>query len=117
MFSQAGFGSGRYRLITGRALEVLPRLADSAYDMVFCDADKREYPEYLSAALRLLGRAGSSPSTTRCGRTRALTWRTATRKRASVGELRELVFADDSLVPMLLPDRRRPARGRQAARA
>src|SRR5215472_5277845 len=46
VFAAAGFGSNRYRLITGRALEVLPRLADGAYDLVFCDADKREYPEY-----------------------------------------------------------------------
>ena len=35
---------GRYRLISGRALEVLPRLADGAYDLVFCDADPQEYP-------------------------------------------------------------------------
>ena len=41
VFVAAGFGSSRYRLITGRALEVLPRLADNAYDLVFCDADKR----------------------------------------------------------------------------
>ena len=37
---------------------MLPRLADSAYDLVFCDADKREYPEYLAAALRLLRPGG-----------------------------------------------------------
>jgi predicted O-methyltransferase YrrM len=56
-FAQAGFASNRYRLILGRALDVLPRLSDGAYDMVFCDADTREYPDYLEAALRLL-RAG-----------------------------------------------------------
>jgi predicted O-methyltransferase YrrM len=53
-FGQAGFASNRYRLILGRALDVLPRLSDGAYDMVFCDADTREYPDYLEAALRLL---------------------------------------------------------------
>ena len=36
---------------------MLPRLSDGTYDMVFCDADPRDYPDYLSAALRLL-RAG-----------------------------------------------------------
>jgi predicted O-methyltransferase YrrM len=53
-FAQAGFAANRYRLILGRALDVLPRLSDGAYDMVFCDADPREYPDYLQAALRLL---------------------------------------------------------------
>jgi predicted O-methyltransferase YrrM len=57
-FIAAGFGAGRYRLISGRALEVLPRLADGAYDLVFCDADRQEYPEYLAAALRLLRPGG-----------------------------------------------------------
>jgi predicted O-methyltransferase YrrM len=56
-FAQAGFPANRYRLILGRALDVLPRLSDRAYDLVFCDADSREYPDYLEAALRLL-RAG-----------------------------------------------------------
>ena len=56
-FTQAGFAQNQCRLILGRALDVLPRLSDGAYDMVFCDADPRDYPDYLSAALRLL-RAG-----------------------------------------------------------
>ena len=56
-FTQAGFAQNQVRLILGRALDVLPRLSDGTYDMVFCDADPRDYPDYLSAALRLL-RAG-----------------------------------------------------------
>jgi predicted O-methyltransferase YrrM len=57
VFAQAGFAQNHCRLILGRALDVLPRLSDGAYDMVFCDADPRDYPDYLTAALRLL-RAG-----------------------------------------------------------
>jgi len=53
-FAQAGFAPNQCRLILGRALDVLPRLSDGTYDMVFCDADPRDYPDYLSAALRLL---------------------------------------------------------------
>ena len=53
-FTQAGFAPNQCRLILGRALDVLPRLSDGAYDMVFCDADARDYPDYLTAALRLL---------------------------------------------------------------
>lgn len=50
--------SGRFRLIAGRALEVLPRLADGAYDLVLIDADKSEYTLYLEQALRLLRPGG-----------------------------------------------------------
>ena len=57
-FTEAGFASNRYRLISGKALDVLPRLADGAYDLVFCDGDKQEYPDYLIAALRLLRPGG-----------------------------------------------------------
>src|SRR6478735_3795706 len=32
-FAEAGIASGRFRLINGSAREVLPRLADRAYDM------------------------------------------------------------------------------------
>jgi predicted O-methyltransferase YrrM len=57
-FAQAGFAPSQCRLILGRALEVLPRLSDGAYDMVFCDADARDYPDYLTAARRLLRPGG-----------------------------------------------------------
>lgn len=57
-YAEAGIPSNRVRLISGRALDVLPRLTDGAYDMVFCDADKREYPDYLEQALRLLRPGG-----------------------------------------------------------
>ena len=57
-FSEAGIPSGRARLIVGNALEVLPRLADGGYDLVFVDAAKTEYADYLTEALRLLRPGG-----------------------------------------------------------
>jgi predicted O-methyltransferase YrrM len=57
-FVDAGFKPNRMRLIVGRALDVLPRLADGGYDLVFCDGDKREYPDYLAEATRLLRPGG-----------------------------------------------------------
>ncbi|MGH8894943.1 MAG: O-methyltransferase [Actinomycetes bacterium] len=57
-YADAGVASNRVRLISGRALDVLPRLTDGAYDLVFCDADKAEYPDYLDQALRLLRPGG-----------------------------------------------------------
>lgn len=56
--AEAGIPTGRARLIHGRALEVLPRLSDAAYDLVFCDANKAENPDYLDAAARLLRPGG-----------------------------------------------------------
>ena len=53
-----GFASERARLITGRALDVLPRLTDGGYDIVLIDARKSEYPAYLEHALRLLRSGG-----------------------------------------------------------
>ncbi|MBA3489326.1 MAG: O-methyltransferase [Longispora sp.] len=58
-FLEAGFTPGRTRLITGRALSVLPRLADAAYDLVFIDGEKIEYPQYLEQAQRLLRPGGA----------------------------------------------------------
>lgn len=55
--AQAGHGQ-RVRSILGAALTVLPRLADDAYDLVFVDAVRTEYPDYLTHAQRLLRPGG-----------------------------------------------------------
>ena len=57
-FTEAGIASQRYRLISGAALEVLPRLTDGHYDLVFVDADKQEYADYVTEAKRLLRDGG-----------------------------------------------------------
>jgi predicted O-methyltransferase YrrM len=57
-FTEAGVASTRYRLINGTAPEVLPRLRDAAYDLVFVDADKTAYGVYYEQALRLLRPGG-----------------------------------------------------------
>ncbi|MBO0871392.1 MAG: O-methyltransferase [Micromonosporaceae bacterium] len=57
-FAEAGFAPSRTRLITGHALEVLPRLADGGYDLMFVDGDRSEYAECVAAALRLLRPGG-----------------------------------------------------------
>lgn len=57
-FAAAGFAPDRVRLITGRALDVLPRLTDAGYDLVLVDARKQEYPAYVEHALRILRPGG-----------------------------------------------------------
>src|ERR687893_1823679 len=58
VFLAAGYGPSRLRLINGMGLEVLPRLPDGAYDMVFVDALPVEYPHHLDEAIRLLRPGG-----------------------------------------------------------
>jgi len=57
-YAAAGIAPQRTRVITGPALDVLPRLTDAAYDMVVIDGDKSEYPLYVEQALRLLRPGG-----------------------------------------------------------
>ncbi|HZX37711.1 MAG TPA: O-methyltransferase [Streptomyces sp.] len=57
-FRAAGFAGNRARFIPGRALDVLPRLADGGYDLVFCDGDRTESLDYLAESLRLLRPGG-----------------------------------------------------------
>ncbi len=46
-FTEAGIGPSRTRLISGRAQEVLTRLADESYDLVFIDADPVDQPDFV----------------------------------------------------------------------
>ena len=57
-FLAIGIPTQRFRLIAGPALSVLPRLSDGGYDMVFIDADKVEYAEYVEEGFRLLRHGG-----------------------------------------------------------
>ncbi|MFZ0323038.1 MAG: O-methyltransferase [Actinomycetes bacterium] len=57
-FVAAGLPAQRTRLITGRALEVLTRLADGGYDLVFFDGAKDDYATGLEEAHRLLRSGG-----------------------------------------------------------
>jgi predicted O-methyltransferase YrrM len=57
-FTAAGYGPSRLRLINGLGLEVLPRLTDAGYDLVFVDAAPVDYPRYLDEAIRLLRPGG-----------------------------------------------------------
>ncbi|MFC6596066.1 O-methyltransferase [Kitasatospora paranensis] len=57
-YQAAGFAPNRARFIPGRALDVLPRLADGQYDLVFCDGDPAESQSYLAESLRLLRPGG-----------------------------------------------------------
>ena len=58
-FTEAGIQPARVRLITGRARDVLPRMNENAYDIVFVDADPAGAIEYVEHALRLARPGGT----------------------------------------------------------
>ena len=96
-FTQAGFAANQARLILGRALDVLPRLSDGAYDLVFCDADQAAYPEYLTARACGCSARAASPSSTTCCR--------PARGRPTMARGNSPTWSgnDDRVVPLLLP--------------
>ena len=49
----AGVPVNKFRLITGRASDVLPRMNENSYDIVFVDADPGSVIEYVEHGLRL----------------------------------------------------------------
>jgi predicted O-methyltransferase YrrM len=102
-FSEARIGPSRTRLIAGRAQDVLTRLADESYDLVFIDAVPGDQPEFVVEGIRLLrpggvivvhraalgGRAGD-PSANDA-------------EVAAVREAARLIAEDERLTPVLVP--------------
>jgi predicted O-methyltransferase YrrM len=58
IFVEAGYAAGRTRVITGQALDVLPRLADGAYDLLVLDGDRADHAACVAEAPRLLRPGG-----------------------------------------------------------
>ena len=100
---EAGYGSGQVRLIAGRALEVLPRLSDAAYDLVFCDAARSENGDYLAAALRLLRPGGLVVFAGALAGGRVADPSARDSETLAMRELAKLVKEQDGLTPALLP--------------
>ena len=102
-FSEAGIGPSRTRLISGRAQEVLTRLADESYDLVFIDADPIDQPDYVVEGVRLL-RSGGVIVVHRAalgGRAGDPAARDA--EVAAVREAARLIAEDERLTPALVP--------------
>ncbi|MBO0776309.1 MAG: O-methyltransferase [Actinobacteria bacterium] len=103
VFVRAGFPANRYRLISGKASDVLPRLTDSGYDLVFCDADKQEYPDYLVAALRLLRTGGVVVFDNALWGGQVALPAYADPDTTAIRQLNEQAREDERLAPVLLP--------------
>ncbi|GAA4098308.1 O-methyltransferase [Nonomuraea soli] len=102
-FAEAGFSGSRIRLITGRALDVLPRLSDGGYDLVFADAAKQEYADYLAEAVRLLRVGGIVAFDNALWHDRVADPTQRDPETVAVRELGKLVQADERLRAVMLP--------------
>jgi predicted O-methyltransferase YrrM len=102
-FAEAGIASQRVRTMPGPALEVVPRLTDGHYDMVFCDADKQEYPAYLDQALRLLRPGGVVAFDNALWHDKVADPAQRDAETVAVRELGTTMRDHPSLVPALLP--------------
>jgi len=102
-FTEAGIPAQRARTIPGAALEVLPRLTDAHYDLVFCDGDKREYAAYLKEALRLLRPGGVVAFDNALWHDRVADPAQRDEETVAIRELGKEIAEADGLVPVLLP--------------
>ncbi|BBZ42907.1 O-methyltransferase [Mycobacterium parmense] len=102
-FSEAGVGPSRTRLIGGRAQEVLTRLADESYDLVFVDADPIDQPDYVVEGVRLLRPGGVIVVHRAALGGRAADPSARDAEVAAVREAARLIAEDERLTPALVP--------------
>ena len=102
-FREAGIAPQRVRLIPGAALDVLPRLTDGHYDLVFCDGDKAEYGAYLKEALRLLRPGGIVAFDNALWHDRVADPAQRDEDTTVIRDLGKEIAGNETLVPLLLP--------------
>ncbi len=93
----------RTRTITGRAAEVLPRLADAAYDLVVVDGDPLEATSHVEQAVRLLRPGGLLVVPHAMADDRVPDPARRDEVTTAMRELGKQVRDDERLVPAMLP--------------
>ena len=102
-FNEAGVGQSRTRLIAGRAQEVLTRLADESYDLVFIDAAPADQPDFVVEGVRLLRPGGVIVVHRAALGGRAGDPGAADAEVSAVREAARLIAEDERLTPVLVP--------------
>lgn len=102
-FAEAGIRPNRARVITGRGLDVLPRLTDAAYDLVLIDADKQDLEAYLDQALRLLRPGGVLAVDNALWKDKVADPAQRDGTTTAIRELGKRIRDDERLLPALLP--------------
>jgi predicted O-methyltransferase YrrM len=95
--------SDRVRSMLGAALSVLPKLADGNYDIVFLDAVKSEYIEYLEHAKRLLRPGGLLLADNVLWHDKVIDVKISDPDTDGIREFNEAVRGDDTLRGSILP--------------
>ncbi|UQE76283.1 O-methyltransferase [Gordonia sp. PP30] len=102
-FADAGIAPGRTRLITGAPSDVLTRLADESYDVVFVDGPLLGYPAFVAEGVRIL-RPGGVLVLTDASAGGTIADRDVTDPRTlAVREAAQLIADDDRLLPAVVP--------------
>jgi caffeoyl-CoA O-methyltransferase len=100
-FAKAGV-SDRAEVRVGKALDLLPHLESEApFDLVFIDADKPPYPQYLEWALRLT-RPGSFIVADNCVRSGKAFDQPEDEAMAGIVEYNKRIASDERLMSLLL---------------
>jgi predicted O-methyltransferase YrrM len=102
-FTEAGVGPSRTRLISGRAQEVLTRLADESYDLVFIDGDPIDQPQFVVEGVRLLRPGGAIVVHRAALGGRAGDANANDAEVSAVREAARLIAEDERLTPVLIP--------------
>ncbi|WP_089772913.1 O-methyltransferase [Ruania alba] len=102
-FAAAHVRPTRTRTISGRALDVLPRLADTAYDMVVVDGDPAEAADDADQAVRMLRAGGILAVTDALARDRVADPARRDEQTVAMRELGRRLREDERLMPTLLP--------------
>ena len=95
--------SDRVRSMLGAALSVLPKLADGNYDIVFLDAVKSEYVEYLEHAKRLLRPGGLLLADNVLWHDKVVDTKVSDPDTDGIREFNDAVRGDDTLRGTILP--------------
>lgn len=102
-FIEAGIGPSRTRLINSRAQEVLSRLADATYDLVFIDAEPCDQPDFVAEGVRLLRPGGVIVVHRAALGGRAADPEACDTEVTAVREAARLIADDERLTPALIP--------------
>ncbi|TGD85705.1 O-methyltransferase [Mycolicibacterium sp. CH28] len=102
-FNEAGIGPSRTRLIAGRAQEVLTRLADESYDLVFIDAAPADHADFVTEGVRLLRPGGAIVVHRAALGGRAGDPAASDAEVTAVREAARVIAEDERLTPVLVP--------------
>ncbi|MFZ0529417.1 MAG: class I SAM-dependent methyltransferase [Propionicimonas sp.] len=103
VLTASGVPTRRVRLIAGQPLNVLPKLTDGAYDIVYVDGDPLEYVEYVAQADKLLRSGGLLVLNHALWQGLVADERNEDDEPLIIREALSAVLADDTFTPALLP--------------